>query len=106
MTHDLELGALSVGYTDAHYTDNAIDKNSGAVLALKGDLLGNVVPWTVALGAQYNFTVMEHDAFIRADYEYNSRRTKPLPEEDSGTTYYDGGLVPDPRDQPGLDRGA
>ena len=94
VTHDLELD-LSVGYTDAHYTDNAIDKNSGAVLALKGDSL-NVVPWTVAVGAQYNFNVWDHDAFIRADYEYNSRRTKPLPEEDSGTTYYDGGLVPDP----------
>lgn len=86
---------LSTGYTDAHYTANAIDPNSGAELAAKGDVL-DVAPWTVALGAQYDFSVMDHDAFIRADYEYASRRTKPIPAEDPATTYYDAGLVPDP----------
>ena len=86
---------LSVGYTDAHYTGDAIDKNSGAELAAKGDVL-DVVPWTVTLGAQYNFTLYDHDGFLRADYEYNSRRTRPIPAEDPATTYYDAGLAPDP----------
>jgi outer membrane receptor protein involved in Fe transport len=94
VSHNLNL-EMTVGYTDAHYTGDAVDKNSGAILALKGDAL-DIVPWTVTLGAQYNFTVMDMPAFIRADYEYNSRRTTPIPGEDSGTTYFDGGLVPNP----------
>ena len=94
VNHNLDL-EMTVGYTDAHYTGDAVDKNSGAILALKGDAL-DIVPWTVTLGAQYNFTVMDMPAFIRADYEYNSRRTAPIPGEDPGATYFDGGLVPNP----------
>jgi outer membrane receptor protein involved in Fe transport len=94
VTHAFDV-ELSVGYTDAHYTGDAIDQHSGAELAAKGDVL-NVVPWTVTLGAQYNFTLYDHDGFLRADYEYNSRRTKPIPAEDPATTYSDPGLVPDP----------
>ena len=86
---------LSLGYTDAAYTADAVDPNTGAELAAKGDVL-DVAPWTVSLGAQYDFTLMNHDGFVRADYEYNSRRTRPVPEEDPRTTYYDPGLVPDP----------
>jgi len=94
VTNDFELD-LSTGYTDAHYTKDAIDPNSGAELAAKGDML-DVTPWTVSLGAQYNFRLADHDGFIRADYEFNSRRTRPVPAEDPVTTYYDSGLVPDP----------
>ncbi len=86
---------LAVGYTDAHYTADAIDPNSGAELAAKGDVL-DVAPWTVSLGAQYDFNLMDHDGFVRADYEYASRRTRPIPAEDPATTYFDGGLVPNP----------
>ena len=86
---------LSLGYTDAYYTANAIDPNTGVELAAKGDVL-DVAPWTVSLGAQYDFTLMNHDGFVRADYEYNSRRTRPVPAEDPQTAYYDPGLVPDP----------
>jgi outer membrane receptor protein involved in Fe transport len=50
----------------------------------------------VTVGAQYDFTLLSHDAFIRADDEYMSRRTRPVPEEDPRTAYYDAGLVPDP----------
>ena len=55
-----------------------------------------MAPWTVTLGAQYNFTIANRDAFVRADYEYNSKRTTPIPDEDPGTAFYDPGLVPDP----------
>ena len=89
---DLEL---TVGYTDAHYTGTVIDKTSGAELANKGDVL-NVVPWTATLAAQYNFTINDHEGYVRADYEYNSRRNKPVPAEDPATSYYDSGLMPDP----------
>ena len=93
-THALTLEA-SVGYTNAQYSADATDALSGAVLALKGDAL-DATPWTVTVGAQYDFTLMGKDAFVRADYEFNSRRDRPLPEEDAGTTYFDPGLVPDP----------
>ena len=93
-SHALEVD-LSVGYTNAQFSKDAIDA-SMSTLALKGDAL-DAVPWTVSVGAQYNFSLMGKDAFVRADYEFNSRRTRPTPAEDPGTTYYDPGLVPDPR---------
>jgi iron complex outermembrane recepter protein len=101
VTHGLELD-MTVGYTDATYTSNAFDTLSGALLALKGDAL-DVVPWTVTLAGQYNFTVADMPAFVRVDYEFNSKRTTPLPSEDPKTAivspdgnFYDPGLVPDP----------
>ncbi|HEY2659647.1 MAG TPA: TonB-dependent receptor [Caulobacteraceae bacterium] len=87
---------MSVGYTDAHFTGNAVEKVSGSQLAAKGDVL-DVVPWTVTLGAQYNFTINDHEGFLRADYEYNSHRNKPIPTEDpANVDFFDSGLVPNP----------
>ena len=91
--HGLELEA-SVGYTDAEFSKDALSSD-GQILAKKGDAL-DVTPWTVALGAQYRFALREHDSFVRADYEFASKRTKPIPGEDPNTTYYDSGLVPNP----------
>ena len=68
---------------------------AGKVLAVKGDAL-DITPWTVALGAQYSFDLLQRNAFIRADYQYNSKRTTPTPAEDPNTGYYDPGLVPNP----------
>ncbi len=67
------------------------------MLARKGDSL-DVVPWTITVGAQYNFTLFDHDAFVRADDEYNSKRTRPIPAEDPNIdpNFYDPGLVPNP----------
>ncbi len=98
ITHDFQLEA-TVGYTDAEYSTDAIQQLNGGplVLAKKGDSL-DVVPWTATLGAQYNFTLLDHDAFVRADYEFNSKRTKPIPAEDPNidVNFYDPGLRPDP----------
>jgi len=93
VNHDLELD-LTVGYTDAKYTSNAIDPTSLATLALKGDGLG-IVPFTATVGGQYSFQVVDLPAFVRFDYEFNSRQDKN-PSEDALTTYYDSGLIPDP----------
>ena len=98
VTHDFDLEA-TVGYTDAEFSTDAIQNLSAGplVLAKKGDSL-DVVPWTVTLGAQYNFTFLDHDAFVRADYEFNSERTKPIPAEDPNIdpNFYDPGLRPNP----------
>lgn len=84
----------SVGYTDAKFSKNAVD-TGGQILALKNDAL-DVTPWTVTLGAEYRFEWLGRDAFVRGDYEYNSKRTTAIPAEDPGTKYYDAGLVPNP----------
>ncbi len=94
VTKDFELD-LAMGYTDAKYSKNAVDPSTGLLLAAKGDSL-DVVPWTVTLGAQYNFLIEDHQAFVRADYEFSSQRHRPIPGEDPQTEYYDAGLRPDP----------
>lgn len=91
--HGLSLEA-AIGYTHARFTQTALDAN-GDVLNAKGDSL-NVAPWTVTLGAQYSFKIGEQDAFVRGDYEYQSRRNTPVPNEDPNTAFYDAGLAPDP----------
>jgi outer membrane receptor protein involved in Fe transport len=93
-TSALEID-LAVGYTEAKYTQNAVDPATGGLLARKGDSL-DVVPWTATLGVQYNFQLDDKDAFVRADYEFSSRRNRPTNDEDPQTEYYDSGLQPDP----------
>ena len=81
---EMVLGAgfsvdASVGYTSARY----IADSPRANLAFSGDAIsgegaidyapGTSPPWTVALGAQYNFAAVGHDAFVRLDWEYGSR---------------------------------
>ena len=95
VTHALDL-EMSVGYTDAHYSGDVFDKTTGIELAGKGDGLPGT-PWTVTLAAQYDVTINDHDAFIRADYEYYSRANSPLATElPVSDPYYDGALRPDP----------
>jgi outer membrane receptor protein involved in Fe transport len=98
VTHDLELDA-TIGYTDAEFSTDAIQQlDSGPlVLAKKGDAL-DVVPWTLTFGAQYSFTLLGRDAYVRVDDEFNSKRTRPIPLEDPNidSNFYDPGLVPDP----------
>ncbi len=93
VTHNFQL-ETSVGYTDISYTKTALDPQ-GLVLVNQGDTL-NIPPWTVTAGAQYNFTVSDMPGFVRADFQYASHRTKPIPAEDPATSFYDPGLVPDP----------
>ena len=86
----------SVGYTDARFT-----KDSQAGLALNGDAIsgeaginyspGTNPPWTIAIGPQYDFTIMEHDAFVRADWEYTSRNPWLAPVQDPRSSQYEYG---------------
>ncbi len=87
---------IAAGFTDAKYSTNAFDPTTpGALLAKKGDSL-DVVPWTITVGAQYDFQVNDDDAFFRVDYEYSGHRHRPTNAEDPDTEYYDAGLQPDP----------
>jgi len=61
----------SLGYTDARYTRTAVSPQVG-ILASKGVALPGG-PWSVAIGAQYDFDVGGVDAYARADYQYESK---------------------------------
>jgi len=95
---ELALGPLSVdfatGYTSARYTNNSpgdcgqtlIVNGVPTVIPCKssnGDAISGQAaidyapglnsPFTAALGVQYGFKLGEHNAFVRADWEYESR---------------------------------
>ncbi|HUA89925.1 MAG TPA: TonB-dependent receptor [Steroidobacteraceae bacterium] len=89
---EAKLGAfdidLATGYTSARYTKDdpagcQVSATSAPCLATKGDAIsgqaainyspGTNAPFTVALGVQYNYHLMTHDAFVRADWEYEAR---------------------------------
>jgi outer membrane receptor protein involved in Fe transport len=68
---------VSVAYTDAEYTQTAtgpVPRNGSPAtpVVIAGDKLP-VAPWTVMVGAQYNFAVGgRYDAYVRADYQHAS----------------------------------
>jgi len=84
----------SVGYTSARFT-----KNSPADLAFSGDAIsgnaainyapGTSPPWSIALGPQYAFKLLEHDAYARLDWEYTSRNPWLAPVQDPRGVIYD-----------------
>jgi outer membrane receptor protein involved in Fe transport len=95
MSHAFQVDA-SVGYTDAKFVRTSQDA-SGDILEEAGDALeGENGPWTATVGLQYNFTVLDKAAFVRADDEFQSKRTTPNPNEDPLTAFYDPGLRPNP----------
>src|SRR5262249_55369948 len=87
---------LAFGYTSARYTEStpppkpllvsAGDAISGEA-ALDGRPRVNP-PWTVALGAQYDFPLVGHEAFVRADWEFTSRNPWLASTQDPASTQY------------------
>jgi iron complex outermembrane receptor protein len=86
---ELALGGLhldlAVGYTNARFTQNSTPGGNPNArrLVSAGDAIsgeaaidyapGTSPPWTVAVGPEYRFQVAQHEAFVRADFEYQSR---------------------------------
>jgi iron complex outermembrane receptor protein len=85
----------SVGYTSARFTQNS----PRAALASTGDAIsgeaainyapGTNPPWNVAIGPQYKFRAMDHEAFVRVDWEYASRNPWLAAVQDPTTNQYD-----------------
>ena len=87
---------VAIGRTEAHNTaDVGGNAASGTLpLAAKGDAIegityGPAPPWTLSLGAQYDFTAMDHKSFVRLDYEFSKRSGNLTPTEDPRTSVYD-----------------
>jgi len=80
---------LAFGYTSARFTRDSPEGCQSAAtpdvpcLVTNGDAItgqeginyspGAAPPWTVALGVEYAFQLGRRDAFVRADWEYQSR---------------------------------
>jgi hypothetical protein len=90
---------IAAGYTDARYTKNSPIVNAqGQPLAQSGDAISGQAaidsapglnsPWTVAVGPEYRFTLGEHDAFVRVDWEFESRNPWLSVLQDPRTSQY------------------
>ncbi len=82
---------LAVGRTEAHYTSTAgtpAHLIAPAGDAVEGQAYGPAPPWTVALGAQYDFNAFDRKSFVRLDYEYWGRSDRLSPTEDPRTATF------------------
>jgi outer membrane receptor protein involved in Fe transport len=101
---ELALGQVRIdfatGYTSARYTRNspadctpyavapagipckASDGNAISGQAAIDYAPGTNPPFTVAFGAEYSFRLVQHDAFARADWTYQSRNPWPAALQD------------------------
>jgi iron complex outermembrane recepter protein len=78
---------LSAGYTNARFTKDSISGLALAGEAISGNAAinyapGTSPPWTIAFGPQYSFKLLDHDVFVRADWEYTSRNPWLAPVQD------------------------
>jgi len=78
---------LTAGYTNAKFTKDSVGGLALAGEAISGNAAinyapGTSPPWSIAFGPQYSFKLFEHDAFIRADWEYTSRNPWLAPVQD------------------------
>jgi iron complex outermembrane recepter protein len=83
----------SVGYTDARFTKTSLSNLSVSGDAISGEAAinyspGTNPPWSIAVGPQYDFRAFQHDAFVRADWEYSSRNPWLAPVQDSRSSQF------------------
>ncbi|MGO9513340.1 MAG: TonB-dependent receptor [Steroidobacteraceae bacterium] len=83
----------SVGYTSARFTktspfNRAIDGDAISGEAAINYSPGTNPPWSIAIGPQYDFRAFDHDAFVRADWEYSSRNPWLAPVQDPRSTQF------------------
>jgi iron complex outermembrane receptor protein len=87
---------LTAGYTDARYTQDSrlspdlslppIVSNGDAIVGRSGQ---PGAPFTGSVGLEYRFNAMDHESFVRADYEYVGSPRWLGPSQDSTTGQYD-----------------
>ena len=86
---------LSVGYTDARYTqESRLSPLEAKPIVASGDAITGQsgepgAPVTASLGLEYKFSVLTRDSFVRADYEYQGKAKWPSPAQDSASQQFD-----------------
>jgi outer membrane receptor protein involved in Fe transport len=98
---------VATGYTDARYTKATALKapfcpsasttpclplaNSGDAISGQSSINlspGLTAPWTTAVGVQYDFKAGERPAYVRFDYQYQSRNYWPSTLQDPATSQF------------------
>ncbi len=84
---------LALGYTDARYTKDAAFGTG--IIAASGDAIQGESgqpgpPFTASLSLEYRFHLASHDAYARADDEYEAHAKWLGPTQDPNTLQYDG----------------
>jgi outer membrane receptor protein involved in Fe transport len=86
---------LTAGYTEARYTrDSRFPGQTTAPIVIKGDsIIGESgqpnAPVSASVGLEYKFALMEHESFVRADYEYQGRAKWTSPQQDPNSAQFD-----------------
>jgi outer membrane receptor protein involved in Fe transport len=93
LTQGLTL-ELAAGYTDARYTkDSKISPDANPVVVKGDSIVGQSgqppATWSGSLGVEYKFPVGAHDAFVRADYEYQGKAKYFGASQDPNSVQYD-----------------
>jgi outer membrane receptor protein involved in Fe transport len=108
LTDGLSLES-SFGYTDARYTTTTYLGSSAAPnvpVAVAGDAVGgpngigtgySIPPYTFTLGPQYKFRALDHESFVRADWEYIAGDKWLHTAQDPNTASYDSASLPTER---------
>jgi outer membrane receptor protein involved in Fe transport len=88
----------SVGYTDARYSTFAYSAD-GTLLSAPGQAIGSqpyISPWTLTVGAEYDFEMYGNESYARLDDEFASQNNWPLTTQNPASESYDPHLVSDP----------
>jgi outer membrane receptor protein involved in Fe transport len=91
---------LAAGYTDARFTQNSklspsettpIVSSGDAIVGQSTEAGGGqpTAPVTVSLGVEYRFSLLAHEAFVRADSEYEQRAKWLTPSQDPNSLQFD-----------------
>jgi iron complex outermembrane recepter protein len=101
---------VAAGYTSARFSADSPIVGTAGPLVANGDAIagqasidgapGTNPPWTVSLGAEYRFRPFQHDAFVRVDWEYQSKNPWLAAIQDPRTAQYVAGQVPEPYSYP------
>ena len=90
---DAFTAEVSAGYTDARYTQNSQIGASPIVSATGDAIVGQsgqpAPPVTASIGLEYKFSLVNHDAFVRVDDEYQSAPKWLGATQDPNTLQYD-----------------
>ena len=84
----------SLGYTSARFSADSPKANPAfAGDAISGEAAinyspGTNAPWNAAIGAQYNFTAVGRDSFVRLDWEYASKNPWNAAVQDPRSSQY------------------
>jgi iron complex outermembrane receptor protein len=91
---------IAAGYTDARFTkDSRLSPIETTPIVASGDAIVSqsteagggqaTAPVTVSLGVEYRFSAFAHQAFVRADSEYEGRAKWQTPSQDPNSLQFD-----------------